>query len=92
MLPLKEVGVQSIVGELRCHMLCGEAKKKEKDIVQNDKDTKGQACSRTNQCAFFFLITKYFFLLSLLLPLSPSSPHPPLMMVENLSLFIISPS
>lgn len=55
-LPLEEVGVQSVVGELRCHMLCGEAKKKKKDIVQNDKDTKGQACSRTNQCAFFFVL------------------------------------
>ena len=32
-LPLQEVGVQSVVRELRSHMLCGEAKKEKKKIL-----------------------------------------------------------
>ena len=90
-LPLQDVGVQSVVGELRSHMLCSEAKKSKKILFKMTKTAKVKLAQGLISVPFF-PFTKHFFLLSLLLPLNPSAPHPPRMMVENLSLFIFSPS
>ena len=88
---LQEVGVQSVVRELGSRMLCSEAKKSKKILFKMTKAAKVKLAQGLISVPFV-PFTKYFVRLSLLLPLNPSAPRPPLMMVENLSVFIFSPS